>query len=321
MPRRADRHDEGQRGQASPEYVGAVLLVAALFAGLLALAGPALPGGGLTRAIASKIVCAVKGSGGCGDAASALAAHPTPTERAYGPEIAAILAAQTPTISFEPDDFVSLPVDYRDCRERACADSILHGSIEHTQAGLEPTVFTHVVDCRDVAAAAADGYDCTGERAGHVYIQYWLYYPDSLTHGLGHLPKGYHLDDWESYQVRVDIGGGAVARASSHHGYNGRSGGLGSAATDAGGVAERASDWAVGPKPTWDTVLNQLHVASGSHAGRSQNGADDDRRLLPGNLRLVPLEPIAKAGDAPDFGDITPPWLKGVWRDPESTGT
>ncbi len=51
-----------------------------------------------------------------------------------------------------PDDFVSLPVDYRECRNRSCADSIRHGSLEHTQTGLEPTVFTHVIDCRDPEA-------------------------------------------------------------------------------------------------------------------------------------------------------------------------
>lgn len=304
------RPEWAQRGQATPEYVGIVLLVTTIFAGLLALAGPALPGGTLSRALASKLVCAVKGSGDCGEAATELAADPSPAERAYGPELAAMVVAQMPTISFERDDFVSLPVDYRECRQRACADSIRHGSLERTQSGLEPTAFTHVVDCRDFAAAAADGYDCTGEHAGHVYIQYWLYYPDSNTGPGSSITGGFHLDDWESYQVRVDSSGGAVARASSHKSYNGRSGGLGSAASDPG-IAKKAG---------WDTILNQIHVASGSHAGMSQNGADDDRRIDPSNLRIIPLEPIARAGDAPDFA-VSPPWQKGVWRDPESTGT
>lgn len=296
-----------QEGQASPEYAGLVLLLAALAGAVVTIAGPALPGGSLARAVAAMLVCAVKGAGACGPEASALAAEPSPTQRAYGAELAAMLAERAPTIWFEDDEFASLPVDFRDCRQRSCADTISHGSIQHTQTGLEPTVFTHVVDCRDPAAAAADGYDCSGERAGRIYLQYWLYYPDSATHGFG--DRGYHADDWESYQVRVEPGtGAATARASSHHGYNGRDG---DPVNDTG--------WTAG-KPGWDTVLGELHVAAGSHAGTSQRTASDDRRLDPSNQRLLPLEPIAASGSAPPFA-ISPPWEKGVWADPEATGT
>ena len=296
-----------QAGQATPEYVAAVLLVAALFGALLTVAGSALPGGQLARTIAAKVVCVVKSTGLCGEEAAAQAAQPSAAERAYGPELAAMLAGRAPTLYFERDDFASLPVDFRECRQRACADTIRHGSIEHTQTGLEPTVFTHVVDCRDPTAATADGYDCSGERAGNVYLQYWLYYPDSATHGFG--KAGYHLDDWESYQVRVDAETGeAVARSSSHHGYNGRDG-------------DKFNDTGFADgQPGWDGILGQAHVAAGSHAGTSQAGADDDRWLLPTNQRIVPLEPFARNGKAPDF-QISPPWLKGVWADPESTGT
>lgn len=297
-----------ESGQASAEYAGAVLLLAALFGLVLTVGGPALPGGRLARAVASKLVCVVKSAGPCGAEATALAARPSPTQRAYGAELAAMLAEHAPTIWFEGDDFASLPVDYRECRERSCADTISHGSIQHTQTGLEPTVFTHVVDCRDVGtAAAAAGYDCSGERAGHVYLQYWLYYPDSATHGFG--DAGYHEDDWESYQVKVDPATAAAsARASSHHGYNGRDG---DPVNDTG--------WTDG-KPGWDSILGELHVAAGSHAGMSQAGVGDDRRLEPGNQRLVPLEPIARGGETPGF-EISPPWQKEVWSDPESPRT
>lgn len=296
-----------QRGQATPEYVGAVLLVATLFGALLTIAGPLLPGGMLARTVASKLVCAAKSTGACGEEAVALAAEPDPLQSLYGGELAGMLADNTPTIWFESDDFVSLPVDYRECRERSCADTINRGSVQHTQTGLEPTVFTHVVDCRDTEAAAADGYDCSGERAGNVYLQYWLYYPDSATRG--YADKGYHEDDWESYGVKIDPESGVdFARASSHNGYNGRDG---DALNDTG--------WTDG-KPGWDTILGELHVAAGSHAGMTQKSEDDDRRLEPSNIRLVPLEPIARAGAAPDF-EVAPPWEKGVWADPESTGT
>ncbi len=295
-----------EAGQATPEYVGLVLLIAMAF-GLLAAAGPALPGGSLARAVASKLVCAVRGTGECGARATELAARPSPAERAYGPELAALLAAHAPAIGFEPDDFASLPVDFRECRERACADTIRHGAIERTQTGLEPTAFVHVVDCR-AGVAVAGRYDCRGERAGSVYLQYWLYYPDSATHGLGRV-GGYHYDDWESYQVKIGPDGSALARASSHHGYNGHEG---------GDVGSDTGWWESGT--AWEEALGELHVASGSHAGMSRIGPDDDRRVEPADLRLIPAEPLARRGGLPSFA-VTPPWEKEVWRDPEATGT
>jgi len=315
----------GESGQATPEYVAVVLLVAALFAALLTLGGAALPGGDVARAVASKLVCAVKGTGECGELATRVAAQPTQSERIHGPEIAALIDARAPTISFEgreplrgnPElptrtdepDFDSLPVDFRDCRERACADTILHGSIEHTQTGLSPTAFVHVIDCRDVEPAAEEGYDCSGERAGAVYLQYWFYYPESATDPFGR--KGFHKDDWESYQVRIAPDGGALARASSHEGYNGRTGGLGSIGSDTGWY------W---PRAGWDTILDQIRVAAGSHAGTTRAEEDDSRHIDPSNLEIVPLDPIVSGGDLPDF-EVTPPWEKDVWTDPESMGT
>jgi hypothetical protein len=47
-----------------------------------------------------------------------------------------------------------------------------------------------------------------------------------------------------------------------------------------------------------------------------------DREVPGRRVHLVPLEPIAEAeGDAYDFGEITPPWRKHVWNDPEATDT
>ena len=107
---------------------------------------------------------------------------------------------------------------------------------------------------------AADRVRPSRLRRGRLYghVQFWLYYPTAGP--ASSLTGGYHLDDWESFQVRVDPEGAALARASSHHSYNGRSGGLGSVASDAG--------W--DPRSGWDTILGQLHVAAGSHAGTTQ---------------------------------------------------
>jgi len=166
-----------------------------------------------------------------------------------------------------------------------------------------------VIDCRSPASGAGER-DCSGSRAGRIYLQYWLYYPDSRTGPVTSITGGFHLDDWESYGIRIEPTGEAMARASSHHSYNGREGGLGSVRSDAG--------WS--PKSGWDTVLGDLRVAAGSHAGTTQRDDGDDRHVEPDDLVLIPLEPIAAAGGTPAF-EVAPPWEKGVWKDPESTGT
>lgn len=288
-------------GQATVEWLGAVLLVAALLL-VLALAGDRLPGGALARSVVGALLCAVDGQ-----RCDRVVPPGSATEAIYGPEVAGLLDRHAPTIFFEDGEFASLPVDFRRCRERSCADTIRAGAVHATQAGLPPLAFTHVVDCRDPVAAAADGYDCSG-AGGRLYLQYWLYYPESLTRGLGRL-GGFHRDDWESFQVRIGPGGEVDARASSHHGYNGASGGIGSIGSDTG----------VAPRPAWEPWTGTLHVAAGSHAGTTMPGLGDSRMIDRGDLALVPAEPVATASGA-RFA-VTPPWRKEVWRRPEATGT
>ena len=67
-----------------------------------------------------------------------------------------------------------LPVDYRRCREDPCSNGRAGaGEVAETAAGLAATAFVHVVDCRPgaVAATEAQGLDCSGERAGNLYLQ------------------------------------------------------------------------------------------------------------------------------------------------------
>src|SRR5687768_4502322 len=91
-----------ERGQATVEYAGLLLFVALAFSGLVAFAAfaPAgVPGAGLARTLAARIVCAV-GGGGC-----AAAAAVPPLEEAYGPELAALIEAHRPEIRFEPGPY------------------------------------------------------------------------------------------------------------------------------------------------------------------------------------------------------------------------
>lgn len=283
-------------GQATVEYVGALLLVSIVFGGMLALTGLLRPATALAEAIAERLICAVRLSNGCEVRGSDL-------QLAYGPEIAALIVAHAPEIRFEDADFVSLPVDPRDCRERRCADSSEPGPLSRSFEDHPAHAFLRVIDCRP---GQRDGSaDCTGERAGNLYLQYWYYYPESWTRPFGRA-GGFHRDDWESFQVRIDPAGRSLARASSHHGYNHGPDPL----NDLRGTRE-----------AWGEPSGYLWVAAGSHAGRVSGAPPPGPSVVPADrLHLLPLESELDSLAALDFA-VTPPWLKAVWRDPESTGT
>jgi hypothetical protein len=279
------------------EWVGVVAVVALSLAVLVA-AGVRVPGAKLADAIASRLLCAAALADRCGDEPTLIAA--------YGSRVGELVRRHMPTLFFEGGSR-ALPVDFRRCRESACGDGSTRGLVHETDAGLPVTAFVHVID-----------------RGEDLYIQYWLYYADSAT--LRGVPiagdAGYHEDDWESVQIRIDPDGDVDERASSHHGYN-YAQSLANAGSDAGigplkGVAE-----AVGARPDngWGPETHMLVVSGGSHAGNTDGFLRIDR-ITPGRrIHLVPLEPIAAAeGPAYRFA-VSPPWAKKVWRDPEAEGT
>lgn len=290
------------------EWVGLVAVVALLLAGLVA-AGVRVPGGELARAVASRILCAAAFADRCGDEPTLIAA--------YGTEVGKLVRRHMPTIVFEQGSR-ALPVDFRRCRDTACGDGSARGLVHATDAGLPVTAFIHVVDCRD------SGPDCSGPRAGYLYIQYWTYYADSAT--LRGVPiagdEGYHRDDWEGVQIRIGPDGSVDERASSHHGYNYVQS-VANAGSDAGIDPINAAAEAVGARPHggWGPETRLLVVSGGSHAGNTDGFLRIDR-VTPGRrVHLVPLEPIAaEEGDSYRFA-VSPPWRKHVWRDPEATGT
>lgn len=273
-----------------------------------------MPGASLARAIASRILCATALADSCGDEPALIAA--------YGDEVGRLVRAHMPTLAFE-DGSHGLPVDWRRCRSTACGDGPGEGVVRRTDADLPVTAFVHVVDCRPgaVAESTVSGADCSGGRAGNLYIQYWLYYSDSAT--LRGIPiaedKGYHHDDWESVQVRIGEDGGVDQRASSHHGYNYR-GDEANLASDAGIGPLRELNETIGARAEngWGPETHVLLVSGGSHAGNL--GDEHGIRYTPAAaVHLVPLEQIAGT-DSTAFA-VSPPWLKQVWRDPEAEGT
>ncbi len=288
-------------------------MVALLLAGILA-AGVRIPGVALARSILARIVCAAAVGDPC-PAAPAL-------ESAYGEELAGMVRRHAPNIAYEAG-MRALPVDYRRCRSPRCADGAARGLVGRSRRRQPVSAFVHVVDCSE--RGDPGGADCSGGRAGNLYLQYFFYYPDSATfRGVPYAgERGFHLHDWESLQVRIGPDGESDSRASSHNGYSHRQG-VRNWGSDSGfGPAELAAR-ALGARSPggWGEESGWLFVSGGSHAGSVLGSPRSLARITPRDrIHLIPLEPIAAAGPATGFGTVTPPWRKEVWLDPEAEGT
>jgi hypothetical protein len=304
-----------ERGQATIEWSGLVLLASLTLGGLLAF-GPRVDGRSLGGLIAHSLVCAVRS---CAHDDDQLVA-------AYGARDAALVRRFAPNIVYEPGTY-TLPVDFRQCRSHRCSDAPDDQHLDthrSTRGGVPATAFTHVV-----------------HSGGRTYLQYWLYYPDSnsvfpgsrqmwdvvqaASLGLAGRYPGFHYDDWEGYQVELDPDGRAVARATAHQGYQSCK------------FARCHNEWM--PVTGW------TRVSKGSHAGHiptvatqagphrpfgsaptqtrdrpAIQGVDvEERTTTAAGLRLVPLEQVSTLGLK--FDGITPPWRKGVYRQPHSNST
>jgi hypothetical protein len=291
------RAREGELGQASVEWVGLVL-VCALGLGALAAVGPSVEARSFGSLVAHRIVCAVRA---CDVGGRVLT-------DAYGVSGAALVRAHAPSLVYERGER-QLPVDWRRCRRAECADAPDEAGLDvhRSAAGERATVFTRLQ-----------------RVGGRTYIQYWLYYPDSnttfagadraweaswllprlreLVSGSGDWP-GYHRDDWESVQVRLDPDGSAWIRASSHGHYQGCK------EAECRGRWARHRGWA--------------RVSYGSHAGHIPAGVPDprERTTTAEGLRLIPLEAHHTRGYRRLDEDVAPPWRKRVYDDPESGGS
>jgi hypothetical protein len=303
-----------QRGQSTVEWVALLCLVALLLVGLLA-AGVRVPGATLAHSIASRILCAAAFAKRCGDEPVLIAA--------YGSEIGELVRRHMPELLFEQDSR-AVPVDFRRCRKTRCADGTGEGAVRRAESGLPVTAFVHVVDCRAdaIERSVAEGYECSGDRTGNLYLQFWTYYVDSAT--LRGVPivgeQGFHEDDWESVQIRILPDGSVDQRASSHHGYN-HARGVTNWGSDAGiGILSEVAE-VLGARPHngWGPETRVLLVSGGSHAGNVAGDHDGERRTPARNVHLIPLEQIAT--EDPSRFAVSPPWRKRVWFDPEAEGT
>jgi hypothetical protein len=323
----------GELGQASAEFVALLLLCCLSFVALFALRG-GFDGRDLGGFLARHFVCAV--SGRCDRDELRLVS-------AYGERDAATVRALAPNLVYERGER-ELPVDWRRCRRVSCAS-----------APDDPELDAHLGDARGRAdgesRARATAFTHVIRRHGRLYIQYWLYYPDSNTALAGSdrlwerslvLPlirrlldgtpdyPGFHRDDWEGAFLRVDPDGTVWARASSHGRFQG-------------------CKWR-DCRDRWVRSTGWVRVSRGSHSGhvpfRSERvwkspgrpvsprylprlgkprrtplipGRDLDERSTSGEgLRLVPLEGLDYGDYMPLDPHVKPPWGKRAYRDPET---
>jgi hypothetical protein len=303
-----------QTGQAAVEWVAAILLIA-VCSSTAATAVVRMDGWSLGGLLVHRIACTVKT--GCRDGNAEL-------RRAYGARDAAFVRRHLPGLVYESGE-PEVPVDWRGCRDTACATA-REGDVDvhRTTQGRPVTVFTRLV-----------------RRSGRRYVQYWFYYPDSNTvfagsdriwkqnrllqlgglalRGSAEYP-GYHRDDWEAASVRVDGTGDVRARVTSHGHW-------------------QWCKWAA-CKGRWGPFAGWTRVSRGSHSGHlpararrpwgwplrrptefelQRPGTDlHERTTTPDGIRLVPLETIDRRSYRPQDDEIAPPWLKEAYRDPES---
>jgi hypothetical protein len=263
------RGSEG--GQATVEWSALLLVLALLFAGL-GYAVARTQAWGVGSEVLHGLVCAV--GGGCEEGQDAL-------ERAYGRETAELVRRYSPNVAYEAKS-AELPIDFRRCRKVECSNGPNAAArIDRSSAGLPVTAFTRVVDRRP--------------SGGSLYLQYWFYYPESFTGGVGRIFgdrwPGYHADDWEGVQLRIGPGGAVAARATAHGGYS----------------------------SAWTRWNGWYRVSGGSHAGAVVDRSSGERTTPASGLTLTPLERLADLGI--QRFQVSPPWLKDVYRDPESASS
>jgi hypothetical protein len=259
-----------QAGQATIEW-SALLLAVALALAALTVAVARTDAWGFGERVVHALTCAI--DGGCDERDS--------LDLAYGGEVADAVRRHAPNIVYERRS-AALPIDFRRCRRTDCSDGPdTARTIDRSRTGLPVTAFTRVVDRR------GDG--------GALYLQYWFYFPESFTGGIGRIFgdkwPGFHRDDWEGYQVRVSPAGPVTARATAHGEYAG----------------------------DWSESAGWYRLSGGSHAGHLVEAPRGERVTHAKNLELVPLERLGSTGRY-TFA-ITPPWLKDVYSRPESAGS
>jgi hypothetical protein len=264
-------------GQATVEWSALALALALVLTAAATVAARSGAAARLGEEVVDAIACAI--GDGC----------PGALESAYGEELARAVREHAPNLVYERRS-AQLPIDFRRCRETICANGPESAEdVYETNFGMAVTAFTRVIDRR--------------RSGGPLYIQYWLYFPESFTAGIGRSLgrfswqrwPGYHEDDWEGFQIRIGPGDAVAARVTAHGRYRSDK------------DSERWGDWG---RPGW------YRISGGSHAGHLVERPAGERTTRASELRLIPLETL-HATDLYNF-EVSPPWRKVVYREPEA---
>src|SRR3954454_12771268 len=142
-----------EKGQATIEWAGLVLLVAVVLGALVAVV-PVVDGRSLGSSLAHSIMCAARGDCARGNDAPV---------GAYGGGEAQLARRLAPNIVYEAGTH-TLPVDFRRCRSHTCSDAPDDQALDsfRSNRGVPAAAFTHVL-----------------HHGGDTFLQYWFYYPDS----------------------------------------------------------------------------------------------------------------------------------------------
>jgi len=322
------------RGQATVEWIGLVLAIALVLAGTAVVAQRA-DTLAFASALARQLLCALA-SDRCERGDGYL-------ERAYGARLAETIRDHAPGLVYQRAEVggseravaplskgeVDVPVDWRRCRQRSCASASATAgtALAASARGVPAAAFVHVV-----------------RRGGRTYVQYWFYYPDSRTRTiadglfrlLGRPTPGYHRDDWEAYEIRIEPDGSVLSRASNHGDwFPCRLGALKSvlrvvreelprllpidpvrgAARGIPPVRRTCVEWL--PAGRWVRVDPGSHANSLPTPDSPPTRARDGIYVAPADLVLIPLDSHARS-DYRELGDVRPPWQKDVFREPEA---
>ena len=161
-------------------------------------------------------------------------------------------------------------------------------------------------------------------RGGRLYVQYWLYYPDSNTSWAGSdriwellfrsRYPGFHADDWEGYVVRIDAGRERLGARDLARPLAG---------LQAGGVpqpmgAGQRLDARVARQPRRPHPDGGRVGAPAADAAAHPRPRLRERTTTGEGLRLIPLETLDRRGYRPRDERIRPPWRKPAYGDPEN---
>lgn len=320
-----------ETGQATIEWVGLILVVALGLAAAVAVV-PLIDGRMFGGFLSHRIVCAVRGSE-CEDLREG-----RELTRAYGAGDAELVRRFAPGLVYEPGER-QVPVDFRECRKPRCArtpdDRDL--DVHRSDAGRRVTIARGApwaVHLHPVLVLLP-GLHSTVLASDKLWKAIPLMTVGGRTLDKPQYP-GFHLDDWEGYEVRLDRRGHAGVRSTSHGGLQyckwsecrGRFGpNTGwtrvSRGSHSGHVpVDRVLLPRHGPRPRGGGARPQMPgVMRTTYPPRIPGRNLRERTSTPEGQRLVPLETIDHRRYRRLGRDVSPPWEKRLYRHPEEGGS